>query len=206
MGLVALQKLVDCDPHITPSTHTLPPPPHPPHASGAHPPNLLRGHPPHLHLSSPPPPPRLLELTSCIYCMFNLIVFNPHEGTPFPPSPPPAGCWSPPAASTACSTSLSSTPPTGPPSPPPLPPQAAGAHQPHLLHGQPHCLQPTRRDPLPPPRRLLELTSRIYCMVNLIVFNPHEGTPFRGSSRPAVTAFRSVLMQAGRICTVGGAG
>lgn len=35
--------------------------------------------------------------------------------------------------------------------------------------------------------RLVHLTSGIYCMVNLIVFNPHEGTPFKRSSDEAVS-------------------
>jgi adenine C2-methylase RlmN of 23S rRNA A2503 and tRNA A37 len=30
-------------------------------------------------------------------------------------------------------------------------------------------------------RRLLDLLSDVYCMVNLIVFNPHEGTRFQRS-------------------------
>lgn len=34
--------------------------------------------------------------------------------------------------------------------------------------------------------RLLELLDGIYCMVNLIVFNPHEGTSFARSDDKVV--------------------
>ncbi len=33
-------------------------------------------------------------------------------------------------------------------------------------------------DTLEDAKRLLELTRDVYCLVNLIVFNPHEGTQF----------------------------
>ncbi|KAG2493191.1 hypothetical protein HYH03_008611 [Edaphochlamys debaryana] len=50
--------------------------------------------------------------------------------------------------------------------------------------------------------RLLELTKDIYCLVNLIVFNPHEGTDFQRSAEEDVRAFRSVFLEAGRPCTL----
>lgn len=34
--------------------------------------------------------------------------------------------------------------------------------------------------------RLLELLSEVYCMINLIVFNPHEGTAFQRSEEQQV--------------------
>lgn len=34
--------------------------------------------------------------------------------------------------------------------------------------------------------RLLELLSEVYCMINLIVFNPHEGTAFQRSDEQQV--------------------
>jgi 23S rRNA (adenine2503-C2)-methyltransferase len=34
-------------------------------------------------------------------------------------------------------------------------------------------------DTLADAERLLVLTSDIYCLVNLIVFNPHDGTQFK---------------------------
>lgn len=34
--------------------------------------------------------------------------------------------------------------------------------------------------------RLLELLSEVYCMVNLIVFNPHEGTAFQKTEEEQV--------------------
>ncbi len=35
----------------------------------------------------------------------------------------------------------------------------------------------------------------IECKVNLIMFNPHQGTPFTASSMEQVEAFRDVIMQ-----------
>jgi 23S rRNA (adenine2503-C2)-methyltransferase len=34
--------------------------------------------------------------------------------------------------------------------------------------------------------RLLQLLSRVYCMINLIVFNPHEGTAFQKTDEAQV--------------------
>jgi adenine C2-methylase RlmN of 23S rRNA A2503 and tRNA A37 len=42
---------------------------------------------------------------------------------------------------------------------------------------------------------LVRLIKGVECKVNLIVFNPHEGTPFSASSREAVQAFRCVLLR-----------
>ncbi|GIL77975.1 hypothetical protein Vretimale_7376 [Volvox reticuliferus] len=57
-------------------------------------------------------------------------------------------------------------------------------------------------DTLEDAQRLLAITTDIYCLVNLIVFNPHEGTPFRRSTEESVRAFRGVFLAAGRPCTV----
>lgn len=38
--------------------------------------------------------------------------------------------------------------------------------------------------------------------VNLICFNPFAGTRFRSSPMADVLAFRSVLIQGGRVCTI----
>ncbi len=43
--------------------------------------------------------------------------------------------------------------------------------------------------------RLVHLTSGIYCMVNLIVFNPHEGTPFKRSSDEAVSGRQQRMLR-----------
>ncbi len=51
--------------------------------------------------------------------------------------------------------------------------------------------------------RLLELTRAMYCMVNLIVFNPHEGTQFQRSADDDVRAFRRVLVDGGKVGTRG---
>lgn len=50
--------------------------------------------------------------------------------------------------------------------------------------------------------RLLDLTCNIYCMINLIVFNPHEGTKFEGSDEGRVLTFRGLLNAGGKVCTV----
>jgi 23S rRNA (adenine2503-C2)-methyltransferase len=42
----------------------------------------------------------------------------------------------------------------------------------------------------------------INCKVNLILFNPHAGTRFFPSENEQVLAFRSVLIQGGRVCTI----
>ncbi|GFH11905.1 elp3 domain-containing protein, partial [Haematococcus lacustris] len=57
-------------------------------------------------------------------------------------------------------------------------------------------------DSLADAERLVALTANIYCMVNLIVFNPWDGTTFKKSTDQAVRAFRGVLMAAGRVCTL----
>lgn len=51
-------------------------------------------------------------------------------------------------------------------------------------------------------QRLVELLKNTYAMVNLIVFNPHAGTPFQRSSDEAVKAFRVALSGAGLFTTV----
>lgn len=50
--------------------------------------------------------------------------------------------------------------------------------------------------------RLLKLLEGIEAKVNLIVFNPHEGTRFKPSHMPDVMAFRSILIRGGRVCTL----
>lgn len=41
-----------------------------------------------------------------------------------------------------------------------------------------------------------------FLQVNLICFNPFAGTRFRASPIEQVLQFRSVLIQAGRVCTI----
>eukprot|EP00891_Asterochloris_glomerata_P001224 jgi/Astpho2/1224/gw1.00023.18.1_t len=57
-------------------------------------------------------------------------------------------------------------------------------------------------DSLEDAHRLVQLMQDIECKINLIVFNPHKGTRFTATGMDQVMAFRSVLIQAGRICTV----
>ncbi|KAK9902027.1 hypothetical protein WJX75_001626 [Coccomyxa subellipsoidea] len=57
-------------------------------------------------------------------------------------------------------------------------------------------------DSLEDAERLVKLTAAIECKVNLILFNPHAGTPFVASSKEQVLAFQAVLKTAGVVCTV----
>ena len=43
--------------------------------------------------------------------------------------------------------------------------------------------------------RLVELMQDVECKINLIMFNPHEGTQFTASSMEQVEAFRDIIMQ-----------
>lgn len=49
--------------------------------------------------------------------------------------------------------------------------------------------------------RLASWLEGILCVVNLITFNPHEGTPFSPASPVASKAFREVLVARGQLCT-----
>lgn len=57
-------------------------------------------------------------------------------------------------------------------------------------------------DSLEDAERLVNILHPIDCKVNLILFNTHQGSLFQPSTTEAVSAFRSVLIQAGRVCTV----
>lgn len=60
--------------------------------------------------------------------------------------------------------------------------------------------RPLRPTAVRPPRPASPLSARppcrCRCKVNLIVFNPHEGTAFKPSTPERVQAFRSILIQA----------
>lgn len=49
---------------------------------------------------------------------------------------------------------------------------------------------------------LLKLVEGIECKVNLIVFNPHEGTVYEASDDATVKEFRSIVIQGERVCTI----
>ncbi|KAL4537856.1 hypothetical protein Ndes2437B_g08951 [Nannochloris sp. 'desiccata'] len=50
---------------------------------------------------------------------------------------------------------------------------------------------------------LIQLLLRnVRCKINLIVFNPHDGTPFAPSSSENVAAFRNQLIQGGHVATI----
>lgn len=49
---------------------------------------------------------------------------------------------------------------------------------------------------------LLDLLKNVRCKINLIVFNPHEGTQFKASTPEAVAKFRNVLIEGGHVATV----
>jgi len=57
-------------------------------------------------------------------------------------------------------------------------------------------------DTLEDAHRLVQLLEPIYCKVNLICFNTHEGSSFRPSTAEALKAFQSIVGQSGRVCTV----
>lgn len=50
--------------------------------------------------------------------------------------------------------------------------------------------------------RLGEMLKHIRCAVNVIMYNTHEGAPFRPSESERVLQFRDSIRQAGKICTV----
>ena len=49
---------------------------------------------------------------------------------------------------------------------------------------------------------LIHLLRNVRCKINLIVFNPHDGTPFAPSTTESVLAFRNELIQGGHVTTV----
>ncbi|CAD7700710.1 unnamed protein product [Ostreobium quekettii] len=51
-------------------------------------------------------------------------------------------------------------------------------------------------------RRLLALTGRVECSINLIEFNAYRGSIFRASPRERVEAFQRVVSDGGVLCTV----
>lgn len=50
-------------------------------------------------------------------------------------------------------------------------------------------------------RRLADWLRGVACVVNLITFNAHEGTPFSSSSLETSEAFRQALAAGGQLCT-----
>jgi 23S rRNA (adenine2503-C2)-methyltransferase len=71
---------------------------------------------------------------------------------------------------------------------------------PHSTHAPAPPLRPLR--PALPPKRLVSLLEPIEAKVNLICFNAHPGAPFTRTPIEQVLAFRSVLIRAGRVCTI----
>ena len=49
---------------------------------------------------------------------------------------------------------------------------------------------------------LLHVLRNVKCKINLIVFNPHDGTEYAASADSSVAAFRDVLIRGGRVVTV----
>ena len=49
--------------------------------------------------------------------------------------------------------------------------------------------------------RLADWLTGVACVVNLITFNAHEGTPFSSSSLETSEAFRRALTARGQLCT-----
>ncbi|KAL3159059.1 hypothetical protein ABBQ32_011057 [Trebouxia sp. C0010 RCD-2024] len=57
-------------------------------------------------------------------------------------------------------------------------------------------------DTLEDAHRLVELMQPIECKINLIMFNPHQGTRFTASDMNQVEAFRAIIMQVGPTCNI----
>lgn len=57
-------------------------------------------------------------------------------------------------------------------------------------------------DSLVDAKELLRLTSGVPCKINLIQFNPHEGTEFEGSDRDTMLAFQDFLVKKGMTVTI----
>lgn len=49
---------------------------------------------------------------------------------------------------------------------------------------------------------LLDLLKNVKCKINLIVFNPHNGTEYHPSLREHIDEFRDILIKGGRVVTV----
>ena len=58
-------------------------------------------------------------------------------------------------------------------------------------------------DTLEDAARLIELTQGIASKINLIQFNPHEGTEFRGSDEATIGSFKEVRACVGGPCRCG---
>lgn len=57
-------------------------------------------------------------------------------------------------------------------------------------------------DSLVDAKELLRLTSGVPCKINLIQFNPHDGTEFEGSDRDTMLAFQDFLVNKGMTVTI----
>ena len=51
-------------------------------------------------------------------------------------------------------------------------------------------------------KKLVALLNKIKAKVNLIYFNPHEGSPYKRPSKEKVEAFREFLLKKGLLCTI----
>lgn len=51
-------------------------------------------------------------------------------------------------------------------------------------------------------KKLVALLNKIKAKVNLIYFNPYEGSPYKRPSKEKVEAFREYLLQKGLLCTI----
>ncbi|MDE5591950.1 MAG: 23S rRNA (adenine(2503)-C(2))-methyltransferase RlmN [Helicobacter sp.] len=57
-------------------------------------------------------------------------------------------------------------------------------------------------DDLQSAKKLVALLNKIKAKINLIYFNPHEGSPYKRPSKEKVEAFREYLLQKGLLCTI----
>ena len=51
-------------------------------------------------------------------------------------------------------------------------------------------------------KKLVALLNKIKAKVNLIYFNPHEGSPYKRPNKEKVEAFREFLLKKGLLCTI----
>jgi len=59
-----------------------------------------------------------------------------------------------------------------------------------------------KNDDLGSAKKLVKLLSGIKAKVNLIYFNPYEGTPYKRPTKDDMVAFQEYLLKHGLLCTI----
>lgn len=57
-------------------------------------------------------------------------------------------------------------------------------------------------DTLEDAKRLGNMLQGVHCAVNLIMYNSHEGAPFKAADAKAVLQFRDTVRTHGKLCTI----